>query len=260
MKWSDEKIEYLKQHYKDMSIKELSLALGATIYATKTKVSKLGLKRGNKHIWSDSEIAYLREKYADTRIEELSEYLGLNVGQIYHKANALGIKKSMDLIRELARENMSDKFLSYSKKKGDVPHNKGVKMPADVYARCKGTMFKKGNLPANTKEDGFLSIRGNSGFKCLYVRVALGKWVPYSRYIWEQHNGPIHPNHIIAFKDGNWRNCDISNLTLMSREDNMRRNSLHNYPKEVSNLIALRAAFSRKVNNLKKIQKNERES
>lgn len=257
MKWSDDKIAYLKQHYKEMSMEQLSLALGATIYATKTKALKLGLKRGNKHIWSDTEIAYLRDKYADTRIEELSEHLGLNAGQIYHKANALGIKKSMDLIRELAKENISDKFLSYSKKKGDVPHNKGVKMRPDVYARCKGTMFKKGNLPANTKEDGFLSLRNSKGFKCIYVRVALGKWVPYSRHIWEQHNGAIPPNHIIAFKDGNWQNCDISNLTLMSREENMKRNSLHNYPKEISNLIALRAAFSRKVNNLIKTKKND---
>ena len=250
MKWSDDKIAYLKQHYKEMSIEELSLNLGATIYAVKTKAMKLGLKKSNKHIWSDAEIAYLREKYADTRIEELVEYFGLNVG----------IKKSIDLIRELAKENISDKFLSYSKKKGDVPHNKGVKMRPDVYARCKGTMFKKGNMPANTKEDGFLSVRGNSGFKCLYVRVSLGKWTPYSRYIWEQHNGAIPPNHIIAFKDGNWQNCDISNLTLMSRGDNMKRNSLHNYPKEISNLIALRAAFSRKVNNLVRIKKNDRQS
>ena len=35
-------------------------------------------------------------------------------------------------------------------KKGNVSHNKGKKMSPEMYAKCKATMFSKGNKPVNT--------------------------------------------------------------------------------------------------------------
>lgn len=111
-------------------------------------------------------------------------------------------------------------------KKGHETFNKGKKMPADVYTRCAPTMFKKGQLPKNTKEgDGAISIRyDNRGVPVKHIRIALGKWVYLSRYNYEKHIGPIPPGHIVIYKDGDTMNCEPGNLALMSRADNARRN------------------------------------
>src|SRR5436189_5539728 len=52
-------------------------------------------------------------------------------------------------------------------KKGNIPVNKGKKMRPEVYARCAGTMFKKGQISKNklplgsmrVSKDGYLEIK-----------------------------------------------------------------------------------------------------
>lgn len=251
-KWENKKTQYLIQNFHKKSIPEIAAAIGKTDIAVKTKALKIGLKRNNKHIWTEKEIAYLQANYENERIEILCGYLGVTISQVYLKANILGLKKSKELIALIAKENMSSNFLSYCKQKGDIPHNKGVKMSAEVYERVKHTMFKKGNVPQNTKENGFRSIRNSKGFKSIYVRIELGKWIPLSRHLWEQEYGAIPQGYVISFIDGNWQNCVLENLKLLSRAENMERNSFHRYPKEIRNLISLRAVISRKINKFSK--------
>lgn len=42
-------------------------------------------------------------------------------------------------------------------------------------------------------------------------------WKPKARYIWEQHYGEIPKGHYIIHLDGDYRNCDINNLKLVSQ-------------------------------------------
>lgn len=86
----------------------------------------------------------------------------------------------------------------------------------------KETQFKKGQLPYNTKYDGCITVRSD-GYK--YIRLAMNKWVLYHRYVWEQAYGPIPPGMILVFKDRNPLNCDLGNLELITRSENLRRNS-----------------------------------
>lgn len=111
-------------------------------------------------------------------------------------------------------------------KKGHPAFNKGRKMPAELYAKCAPTMFKKGQMPKNTREgDGAISIRyDNRGVPVKHIRVALGKWEYLARHVWREHNGEIPKGHIVVHKDGDSMNCDIGNLELISRADNARRN------------------------------------
>lgn len=112
-------------------------------------------------------------------------------------------------------------------RKGHETFNKGKKMPADVRAKVAHTMFQKGHLPHNAKttSDGCIRIRyDNRGIPVKYIRISLGKWEYLSRYVWRQHHGEIPKGHIVTHKDGDSMNCDISNLELISRADNARRN------------------------------------
>lgn len=258
-KWENEKEQYLIDNYQKKSITEIAAAIGKTFKATKGKALKLGLKKNVKYIWTEDKIAYLKANYENERTDVLCEYLGVTVNQIYDKASIFGLKKSKKLIAQIAKENMSSAFLSHCKKKGDIPHNKGVKMSADVYEKVKHTMFKKGNIPHNTKENGFCSMRNSKGFKSIYVRVKLGRWIPLSRHLWEQEYGTIPQGHVISFIDGDWRNCVLENLKLLSWAENMKRNSFHRYPKEIRNLISLKAVISRKINKFSKKCKTQSE-
>lgn len=111
-------------------------------------------------------------------------------------------------------------------KKGLVPFNKGKKMSRAMYKKCAPTMFKKGQLPKNTKEaDGAITIRyDNRGVAVPHIRLSLGKWEYLARHVWRQANGEIPKGHIVIHKDGDSMNCEIDNLELISRADNARRN------------------------------------
>lgn len=121
-------------------------------------------------------------------------------------------------------------------------------MTPDAIEKTKGTRFKKGQLPHNTKSrDGVITIRHdhpdrNNGRSYKYIRVSLGKWVPYHRYLWEKKYGKIPSGHCLWFKDGNSLNCRPSNLELITRKENYDRNSARKNLSDryVANAIAWR--------------------
>lgn len=102
--------------------------------------------------------------------------------------------------------------------KGHVPKNKGKKMSPEIYEKCKGTMFKKGNIPPNhrpvgserTTKDGYIEIK---------IREP-NKWMLKHRYLWEQVHGKIPDKHILIFRDNDKTNIALDNLLLISQSQN----------------------------------------
>lgn len=110
-------------------------------------------------------------------------------------------------------------------KKGHTPHNKGKKLPPEVYAKAAPTMFKSGQLPMQTRPVGAECWR-DAGY--LWVKVAMpNKWRLKHRVIWEAANGTIPAGHSIIFADGNCKNFDINNLICVSRAELARLNQRH---------------------------------
>jgi phage protein len=109
-------------------------------------------------------------------------------------------------------------------KKKHVPANKGKKMSTEQYAKCKGTMFKRGHRPQNYRPVGSERINVDG-----YIEIKVkdpGTWKLKHRVIWEQHNDKIPPDKIVIFKDNNPLNCDIDNLMLVSKSENLRVNAM----------------------------------
>lgn len=101
--------------------------------------------------------------------------------------------------------------------KGHATHNKGKKMPADVYEKCKATMFKKGNVPVNHREVGSTRITKDG-----YIEIKIAepnKWCLLHRHIWRQKFGPVPKGHCLIFKDNNKQNCEPDNLMLITRNE-----------------------------------------
>jgi hypothetical protein len=103
-----------------------------------------------------------------------------------------------------------------------------------------GTEFKKGHKPHNTKYDGYESKRD----QYWYIRIN-GKFVLKHRYIWESVNGKIPEGMVLKFKDKNTDNIQIDNLRLCSKKDHAIENSIHNYPKEIIEVIRLTKKIER---------------
>jgi hypothetical protein len=210
--------------------------------------------------WTTEMENILREKYPVMRTDKLAELLGVSKYTIYNHAYALGLKKSEAFLRSpecgrLIKGMTREAGINTQFKKGHSSHNKGKKqteyMTAEQIERTKHTRFKKGNLPGNTLHDGAITIRRHKrdGRFYKWIRIGLAKWVAYQRYQWEQAYGPIPKGHNVQFRDGDTLNCELSNLYLISRADQMKNeNSYHARYPELRTLFQLKGALKRQIN------------
>lgn len=180
--------------------------------------------------WTDKQLALLHELYPDNYTNNLVSIIGRNKQSIENKAFNLGLKKSPAFKEVIKQKTSINLIVSGEKtrfKKGIVPYNKGQKMPIEQYEKCKKTFFKLGNIPTNSKQEGnrvLVLRKDKNGRRYYYIRVNLGKWIEFHRYVWEMFFGPIPANMIVIFKDGDTFNCHPDNLQLISKQQNARRN------------------------------------
>ena len=165
-------------------------------------------------------------------VKRLADEIGCTYGRImrFLKKNNLEIPR--DLIEQIK--------LDSRKKKGDVPFNKGKKqvdyMTADSIMKSKKTRFKKGLKPHNTTPQGngaIVTRQDSFGRKYKYIRIREGVWELYHRIVWKKEKGKIPDNYLVVFKDNNTENTTIENLELITMTENMYRNSIHDYPREI---------------------------
>lgn len=201
--------------------------------------------------FTESEEQYIRDNYLDIPFKHLANYLKCSDGRIKRFLNRNGLIVPDHIVDERRK--------SYQFKKGHDPHNKGCKvdtwMSSEGIEKIKRTQFKKGQDPHNTLKDGDVVIWHNTDTRKYYqIRLAPRKWMLLHQYIWINANGPIPDGYIISFKDGDTLNVDLDNLELISRVENLFRNSKHNFPPEIIPSMVL---INQLENQLKKIQDAE---
>lgn len=109
---------------------------------------------------------------------------------------------------------------------GHIPANKGKKMSPEQYEKCKATMFRKGNVPANHMEVGEYT-HTTDGYLIRKVQeqgTQRERFEFVHRKVWEEHNGPIPEGKMVSFLDGDKDNCDIDNLVLIDNKENLELN------------------------------------
>lgn len=118
----------------------------------------------------------------------------------------------------LQRDKKTGRFI-----KGCEPWNKNIKI---TYPGCKKTQFKKGNLPQNTKNNKFITIRFHKRTKInyKYIKISNSNWILLHHFNWMKKYGNIPDKHIIRFNDEDTLNCDINNLECISMKENLLRN------------------------------------
>ena len=224
--WNAEKDKLLRRLYPTAHLGSLAARLGVTEKAVRSRAKVLRLKRrvNVKHPWTDRQVSYLRRHYADTPIEVLIVKTRHDQKSIWNKAKALGLRKSREFLQAVGRAcSQHPKSIATRFVKGQEPANKGMRqedfMSEEGIRNSSRTRFKAGHRPHNTRDVGTDCTHAD-GY--VYLKTEDGPVLKH-RYVWEQHNGEVPEGYVIAFRDGNRQNCDISNLTLMSREENARR-------------------------------------
>ena len=202
--------------------------------------------------FTPEETEYLKKNYANMRTEDISTHLNMTNRKVYQKAFDLGLKKSAEFFKSDSSGRLNAlmvKGYNYRFKKGQTPVNKGQKMPDEVYAICKKTMFKKGNVPANHKPVGStrITVDGYTEVKTAEPRF----WEQDHRLAWEFNFGPIPPKHKIVFIDGNTQNLHINNLAMKTYAEALEGNTIYRYPQELRILMRMHGKLKRQISKTK---------
>lgn len=267
--WTPEEEARLREVYSEKANRELAPIFGRTAKALSSRAKILRLKKavghGGHFTWTTAMEQAIRDLYPETLTRTLAAQLGVSVVAAHQRAQKLGVRKSATYIEHQHQEEGRRLLVSgaaHRFPKGHQSFNKGKRMPGWAPGRMAETQFKKGQrsgiaaknwCPIGTVRadgEGFLRIKVREGVRGEPYGFGNVKiWPLLNRHVWERCNGSIPAGYIVMFKDRDRSNCAIENLELISLADNMRRNTVHNLPPELVQVIQLTGALKRKIRN-----------
>lgn len=215
-----------------------------------------------RRFWSDYEDQVMRQHYPTTVATDLAELFGREVVAVHRRAAKLGLKKAPGVVAELARARMTPDHPGRATqfKPGSVPANKGKKMPAGwAPGHMARTQFKPGHRPTTwvpvgsltVNADGYLDRKVNDDQGPRHVR-----WKPVHRLVWEAANGPVPAGHVVVFRPGMHSTVEaeitLDRLELITRAQLMARNTIHNMPEQLADVMRLRGRLKRAINEREK--------
>lgn len=208
-----------------------------------------------RKVWTEDKCKRLAEIYSSYTNQELAAMFGSTRKSVAAVAGKLGLRKSREF---MDRHTGPSRFA-----KGHTPSNKGRRqsewMSAEMIERTRATRFRPGSVPHNTlpvgsertTTDGYVVVK-----VCGQGRQR-DKWRYKHILVWERANGKLPDGHIVAFRDGDRRNFDLSNLELRTRAEHVALTA-HVMPLEIRQAIQLRSAISRQLNKILKDNDNDR--
>lgn len=214
--------------------------------------------------WTPAEDEVLRARYGVDPAHVIGQALGRSKSSIYIRAHALGLKKPREAIAECTRQRWKQGKHEASRphqfQKGRAPANKGLRRPGYAPGRMAETQFKKGQMhgaaqhnyvPIGTEKidtkRGVL-VRKMTDDPTMYPA---RRWRPVHTMVWESVHGPVPEGHLVIFRRGmktyNAGEITVDKLELVTRTENMRRNTLHRYPQEIKDAMRLIGRIKRQM-------------
>jgi len=167
-----------------------------------------------RKLWLPSEDQLLREIFADRPTKVVGSRLGRSLTSVIGHAKKLGLRKD------------------------------------EAYrARMKETQFRKGQHPHNWRRIGSTRI-SKDGYlqrKVTDTGYPPSDWVGEHILIWRTARGDVPIGHAVVFKDGDRTHIALDNLEMISRRELMARNTVHNLPGELKEVIHLKGLLNRQI-------------
>lgn len=214
----------------------------------------------NRRPWTDAERAEVARRYPNECTEAIARDLGRSVESVYYVAQKAGLKKTLQFMREVHGATLKRPAGQSSRfKPGHTTWNKGKPGSTGLHPNTRRTQFKPGRAPEEARnyrpigseritKDGYLERKVSDDTTAVPAR----RWIAVHRLVWEAANGPIPPGHIVVFRRGmattNRDEITLDRLELITRSENMQRNTRHNLPEEINSIITARARLVRAIN------------
>lgn len=204
-----------------------------------------------RRFWTAEEESTLRAIYPDQPTRNVADVLGRDMASVYYKAEKLGLRKSAAYLAGVHSGRIQAGRQSDTQfQKGHRTWNKGMK----GIRLSPATEFKPGHL-SGTAADLLKPLGHRRLTKEGYLQEKTRmdgpphrRWKMVHVLVWEAQHGPVPPGHIITFMNGDKSDMRLENLACMHRRENMARNTRHNMPKELNQIIHLRAQLTRQIN------------
>jgi hypothetical protein len=201
--------------------------------------------------WTEAEVVLLVEIYPDVLTSDLAALLGRTPGSVHQAAAKRKIFKTREFLQaELANRNDFLRNAAATRHRflpGGIPWNKDTKgiMPKPR----PGLGFQPGGTPHTWKPIGSEKFDkdGHKLRKVSDTRVRKTDWQPLKDIAWRGCFGEIPPGLFVICKDRNPDNLNPDNLELVTRAENMRRNSYHNLGPELAQLYQIKGQINRQL-------------
>ena len=209
-----------------------------------------------RRYWKPAEIAQLVARYPHEPTAALAQSLDRGVSSIYVKVNELGLHKTAEYLASPAacRLRRGDNVgAAYRYPPGHVPANKGLRRPGWGPGRMKETQFKPGQYPSarwdrDAYRIGALRITTNGELQIRLSDDSRTGWCMMARYAWWSGTGRWPTaDEVVRARNGDPHDTRIENLELLTRAENMRRNTILNLPPALKGAIQSLGQFKRRI-------------
>lgn len=215
-------------------------------------------------IWTEEQIAILCARYPNEPSAMLVDAIGRSLKSIYNMAKKLGLKKSAEFLRSdysgrIKRGRSDPRMVAHQFKKGHTTWNEGMRIPGWAPGRMAEGQFVKGGSPHNTMPIGSYRLSKDGALQ-RKIGNAHGsnskRWRGVHELVWIEANGPVPDGHICVFKRGMktsvLEEITVDKVECITLAENMRRNTIHRYPKEIADVMRLTGIVNRRINKMEK--------
>lgn len=253
---------------KGLTFREIGERMGRDIRHVRERAIRHGIAvrrvAAPRRKWSAADDARLRELFPTYSALEISDALGCTLSAVHNRAHTLGLRKSAGWKSERTErrwlEGRYEASRAHQFRPGFTPWNKGIPGSTGTQPGCRATQFKPGRKASEARNylpigslrvtrDGTLERKVTDDPRIVSAR----RWVAVARLVWEAAHGPIPPKHVVRFLPGMHTSAESEitpdRLECISMAENMRRNTVHNYPAPLKQVMRLRGALTRKINN-----------
>lgn len=189
--------------------------------------------------WTPEADATLTELYQTLSAGAIGKIMGRTRAGIKGRVHVLGLKKPEGVTN-------TGRFMP-----GQGAWNKGKKF--DSGGRSHETRFQPGHRGGRALER-YLPVGSERITKDGYIQrkisddpVFYKRWRFVHVLEWEAAHGPVPKGHVVTFKNGKRDDTRLENLQLLHRRELMQRNTVHNYPEGLRQVIRLKGAISKRI-------------